>query len=788
MACCGAHCCPLGSPAPPRGGLPTSLLKVLLWCGFVLHRQTARSEQDSNIYGMLVDSQKMYASHAAARDEIRANGCFNGYSYSFCESIDSGPGLANEGFHWRSAGVGAGRKFCLQCCNYNRQLRMFTETWNLRCPIGPEPEIDPQAFEMEFHFLKRRSPDSDQVVSCKIPRRPDRQRVTLKRLDTAKPIKGYFRLGIPACQRIRNRKYKKFVPTTWAPTPAPTPWANQVVAPIPTPIPTPPPVAPPPPTPPTPPAATKAPTPTPGSLCTVAGKYRDLFPPYACLTCIVCPTGEQLNGCRDNNEGACGACAGGRFKNTTGTWDTMCAPCPACPLGQLRSGCGGAVAGACVDCMAGRYSTTADDSNYQQVATCELCNLCPTGWWRSNCGKLGQQTTAGVCTPCGICPNGKFRSGCAACKTKPGDSLDPVVQQYGNNFYESAEGEFCGSQGWVQRLSPGSCAACPTGKYKLLGDLQIPQWNDTCTDCQPCGGGHQREQCGASSPGSCVECAANTYKTGYMGLVTLGNGWNSTCSPCRPGFVQDYTGQESCIAPDCNAWDPEKHFTYWSPKIHYNAIGNGWEELQMYTGGEEIGGMPGGGFGEAISNKLQPPVNLLREHTLNVAPAYGPFTAKRTPMHTPGMPLMDEWLYDKVAGNQTQVVWDVTYSNLGFNAPQLQVDTRELVNGNVSTAVIDGYRYDLGRPVGVQMHGYLLTMEVAEWHGEEGFDFWREVQSCFVNTTERDYGLSGPSNLYESYRLKKSAAPRTSVPLLGQLLVLLCSVVLALAPDANAYT
>merc|ERR1719247_322065 len=101
---------------PDRAPAPR-LLTLLLWHACVLERLMVNSEQDSNIYGMLVDSQKVYMSHGAARDEIRAHGCFNGYEYSYCESI------------------GGGQQFCLQCCNYNRQLRMFSETWNLRCSI-----------------------------------------------------------------------------------------------------------------------------------------------------------------------------------------------------------------------------------------------------------------------------------------------------------------------------------------------------------------------------------------------------------------------------------------------------------------------------------------------------------------------------------------------------------------------------------------------------------------------------------------------------------------------------
>ena len=66
----------------------------------------AAAVQDQAIYGMLVDSQFVYDSKGHARDTVMQNGCFKGYGYQHCSSLDGGPGLSNDGFHWRSAGVG----------------------------------------------------------------------------------------------------------------------------------------------------------------------------------------------------------------------------------------------------------------------------------------------------------------------------------------------------------------------------------------------------------------------------------------------------------------------------------------------------------------------------------------------------------------------------------------------------------------------------------------------------------------------------------------------------------
>ena len=347
---------------------------------------------------------------------------------------------------------------------------------------------------------------------------------------------------------------------------------------------------------------------------------------------------------------ACESCPAGTYLSATSD-STSANDCTACPTGTFS---GAGQFASCEACATGTFNNAAGQTSCTGVCT---ATACADGTFAATaCSATADRECVSIPVIEGVCGSKTYSEGAAPVSLFPGasaagaylihralvtmtghktsttsmDSVDTIAftnnhpgivgRDLGNGQFEAVAAGgvtanalsaalrdvIFSSSPTVPSAAPGHaisvavqvchtvaatgqeiCSASGEGQCSL--GLTVA----TCTDCQPCGGGHQREQCGSISPGRCVECAANKYKTGYMGLVTLGNGWNSTCSPCRPGFVQDYTGQESCIAPDCNAWDPNKHFTYWSPNIHYNAIGNGWEELQMYTGGEEIGGMPG---------------------------------------------------------------------------------------------------------------------------------------------------------------------------------------------------
>ena len=87
------------------------------------------------------------------------------------------------------------------------------------------------------------------------------------------------------------------------------------------------------------------------------------------------------------------------------------------------------------------------------------------------------------CKPCSACPVGSER----------GSDLDPCVLLAGGSTSDTV-----------------SCTACPNGRYQDLptefrGSLYpgIPEY-DTCSPCQVCPPGGDREQCGLASEGVCV--------------------------------------------------------------------------------------------------------------------------------------------------------------------------------------------------------------------------------------------------------------------------------------------
>jgi len=172
---------------------------------------------------------------------------------------------------------------------------------------------------------------------------------------------------------------------------------------------------------------------------------------------------------------------------------------------------------------------------------------------------------------------------------------------------------------------------------------------------------------------------------------------------------------------------------------------------------------PGEGDGESVASKLMEPVIKIRNHTLDNVPLYGPFTVQRTPPQVPGMRNIGEQSANGefIEADLDEISYDIVFNGLGFNAPKLEVYENALTNADIKVEIVDGYDYEKGVHIGMQLHGYVLSMEVREQSGPDGFSFWREVLHCHVNTTERDYGNRQPDFLYESYRLKMSpAAPR----------------------------
>jgi hypothetical protein len=104
------------------------------------------------------------------------NTCFDGMGYTHCDVIGEQPELANMNVD-SPLNVGGGKPFCLECCSNSRTDFFFKETWNLQCPVAPQPEIDTNVYEHVFRFMRRRTLDDKKFVECLIPRKPEVQRI-----------------------------------------------------------------------------------------------------------------------------------------------------------------------------------------------------------------------------------------------------------------------------------------------------------------------------------------------------------------------------------------------------------------------------------------------------------------------------------------------------------------------------------------------------------------------------------------------------------------------------------
>ena len=83
--------------------------------------------------------------------------CFKGLGYKNCEVLGEAPQLGTQdGFNWGSE-VGDNRGFCLQCCSNSNHGYFFEETWNMKCPTAPQPDIPNDIFEHEFHFARMKT-------------------------------------------------------------------------------------------------------------------------------------------------------------------------------------------------------------------------------------------------------------------------------------------------------------------------------------------------------------------------------------------------------------------------------------------------------------------------------------------------------------------------------------------------------------------------------------------------------------------------------------------------------
>lgn len=96
--------------------------------------------------------------------------------YAHCDVIGEQPELANMNVE-QDLNVGSGRPFCLECCSNSRTDFFFKETWNLQCPVEPQPEIDTNVYEHVFRFMRRRTLDDKKFIECLIPRKPEVQRI-----------------------------------------------------------------------------------------------------------------------------------------------------------------------------------------------------------------------------------------------------------------------------------------------------------------------------------------------------------------------------------------------------------------------------------------------------------------------------------------------------------------------------------------------------------------------------------------------------------------------------------
>jgi hypothetical protein len=158
----------------------------------------AADDYDYRIYGI-----RSYVSDSSSFRDIMKK-CFAGFGFTSCEVIGDQPFSTNaddaylkNNYHWKTEAP-VGQKFCLSCCDNNRQETYFKDTWNLRCNTQNEADADVETdvYNGQFRIARRRSPDDSGYITCDIPRPPVVQvvKVDASNMAAGTTLGGYFTL------------------------------------------------------------------------------------------------------------------------------------------------------------------------------------------------------------------------------------------------------------------------------------------------------------------------------------------------------------------------------------------------------------------------------------------------------------------------------------------------------------------------------------------------------------------------------------------------------------------
>lgn len=141
--------------------------------------------KDYKLYGGFYSRKvKVRPGTAAA---IVSKGCFSGFGFAKCTNVGAAPQLDEYPFIAKQRDG-----YCLQCCNNNRESRMFKETWNMDC-LNDKTVQQTNVFNTEVRFARRRTASDELVIRCRVPRRRDVQQITVTAPAT---VGGSFQLGM----------------------------------------------------------------------------------------------------------------------------------------------------------------------------------------------------------------------------------------------------------------------------------------------------------------------------------------------------------------------------------------------------------------------------------------------------------------------------------------------------------------------------------------------------------------------------------------------------------------
>ena len=190
--------------------------------------------------------------------------------------------------------------------------------------------------------------------------------------------------------------------------------------------------------------------------------------------CQVCPRGTWS---ATTSASSCSACGVGYYSNSEGSQTNTCvqcsggsyaantgqSSCTACPLGTSSTVPGGSTLASCSDCPAGTYAAATGS---------QQCTKCSPGT-SSSATKKTSDCSSSPCSP------GSYSSeGASACTPCP--------------------------IGTAQSASGASiCPACTAANLKYYDGTG----GTNCKNCDPCGVGQWKQNCGGSSAGSCNTCS-----------------------------------------------------------------------------------------------------------------------------------------------------------------------------------------------------------------------------------------------------------------------------------------